>query len=64
MAQNRVNLQDRDFGVVAQDSYRLKRKVEMLQWIEVFHPINTVDNNDRAYYTYSKSWTENPIDSS
>ena len=26
---NEVNLCDRDFGVVAQDSYRLKRKVEM-----------------------------------
>ena len=31
------NLCDRDFGVVAQDSYRLKRKVEMFQWQEVFH---------------------------
>ena len=26
---NDTNLCDRDFGVVAQDSYRLKRKVEM-----------------------------------
>ena len=64
-ASNRVNLQDRDFGVVAQDSYRLKRKVEMLQWVEVFHPANSAgQNNDRAYYTYSKQWTETPIDSS
>ena len=59
-----MNLQDRDFGVVAQDSYRLKRKVEMLQWQEVFHAANSVENNDRAYYTYSKTWTEIPIDSS
>ena len=27
--QNKVDLSDHDFGVVAQDSYRLKRKVEM-----------------------------------
>ena len=26
---NNVNLCDRDFGVIAQDSYRLRRKVEM-----------------------------------
>ena len=63
-ASNKVNLQDRDFGVVAQDSYRLKRKVEMLQWQEVFHPASSEDNNDRAYYTYSKNWSEIPIDSS
>lgn len=36
----------------------------MLQWVEIFHAINTVENNDRAYYTYSKTWTETPMDSS
>ena len=32
ITKNHVNLCDRDFSVVAQDSYRLKRKVEMYQW--------------------------------
>ena len=58
---NEVNLCDRDFGVVAQDSYRLKRKVEMFQWQETFHEAKK--SGERAYYTYYKIWSDNPIDS-
>ena len=36
-AENSINLCDRDFSVVAQDCYRLKRKSEMYQWQETFH---------------------------
>ena len=56
---NKVDLSDHDFGVVAQDSYRLKRKVEMYQWIETYK-----QEKDKAYYTYAKVWSETPIDSS
>lgn len=57
---NNTNLCDRDFGVVAQDSYRLKRKVEMYQWQETYHDGN---GKQRPYYTYYKVWSEQPIDS-
>ena len=55
---NDTNLCDIDFGVIAQDSYRLKRKVEMFQWQESFHQVN-----QREYFTYTKAWSETPIDS-
>jgi hypothetical protein len=32
---NSTDLIDEDFGIVAHDSYRLKRKVEMYQWREI-----------------------------
>ncbi len=57
---NKADLQDLDFGVVAKDSYRLKRKVEMYQWIETF---NQGDKDNAAHYKYHKEWTETPIDS-
>jgi len=57
---NETNLCDRDFSVVAQDSYRLKRKVEMYQWQETFHKQT---EKQRAYFTYNKVWSETPIDS-
>lgn len=31
------SLQDSDFGVIAKNSYRLTRRVEMYQWLETFH---------------------------
>jgi len=58
---NNTNLCDKDFGVVAQDSYRLKRKVEMYQWQETFHE---AQGSQRAYYTYFKVWSETAINSS
>lgn len=32
---NNVEIVDTDFGIVAHNSYRLKRKVEMYQWQEI-----------------------------
>lgn len=46
--------------MVAQDCYRLKRKVEMFQWQETFHEGR---GQERAYYTYCKIWSETPEDS-
>ena len=60
VAQNKAELSDLDFGVVAQDSYRLRRKVEMYQWCETYHP---AEGNNRAFYTYAKVWSETPLDS-
>jgi hypothetical protein len=57
---NNINLCDREFGVIAQDSYRLRRTVEMFQWQETFHEAK---NGQRAFYTYMKVWSESPIDS-
>ena len=34
---NNVEIVDTAFGIVAHNSYRLKRKVEMFQWREVVH---------------------------
>ena len=37
VATNREDLVDLDFGVVAQDSYRLRRRVQMFRWVETFN---------------------------
>ena len=39
---SKIDLFDRDFGVVAEDSYRLRRKVEMYQWQQ-----NEIPNKNR-----------------
>ena len=57
---NNESLEDKNFNVVAEDSYRLSRKVEMLQWAEEFHP---EQHNKGAFYKYTKIWSETPIDS-
>ena len=46
--------------MVAQDSYRLKRKVEMYQWQETYHEAK---GNQRPYHTYFKVWSDTQIDS-
>ena len=51
---------DQDFGIVANNSYRLKRKVEMYQWVE--H--RETDSNDNTTYSYNQTWSEKRIDSS
>lgn len=60
-AQTKENLQDLEFGVVAQDSYKLLRKVEMYQWKESYQ--EAVGANP-AFYSYKKVWSDEPIDSS
>ena len=60
-AQNKINLTDRDFGVVAQDAYRLKRRVEMYQWVETFN--QGIGGGRVGHYSYNKRWSDQPIDS-
>ena len=58
-AVNPDEIKDRDFGIVAQNSYRLKRKVEMYQWREIART-----EDERTVYSYEKVWSETAIDSS
>ena len=46
--------------MIAQDSYKLVRKVEMFQWTESYHP---AQGSQPAYYSYQKVWTDVPQDS-
>jgi hypothetical protein len=41
---SKIDLFDRDFGVVAEDSYRLKRKVEMFQWKQETRKSNSTES--------------------
>ena len=56
------DLFDKEFGVVAEDSYRLKRKVEMYQWQEVKRP--GAGGEQDPVCTNEKVWSEHSIDSS
>ena len=60
VTKNEENLCDRDFSVVAQDCYRLKRKVEMYQWTDTYHEAK---GSEPAYNTYKCVWSQTPIDS-
>jgi hypothetical protein len=56
------------FGAVAEDAIRLQRHVEMYQWKET-STSSTQKNaggssTTQTTYTYSKVWSENPIESS
>ena len=55
-AYNPAELVDKDFGVVAPNSYRLKRKVEMYQWREIKRTVN-----EKTETRYDKVWSETPI---
>lgn len=57
---NKQDLFDSEFGVVAEDSYRLSRKVEMFQWRE--NP-KTDPVTQAAGFEYDQIWSEDPIDS-
>ena len=57
---NNVQIVDNDFSLLANNSYRLKRKVEMYQWRETM----TVDQRDGSKnYSYESVWCEEKIDS-
>ena len=61
--ENREDIVDVAFGVSAANSYRLVRKVEMLQWVE--RMTSTVVNGEKAQtFSYEKEWHCRPIDSS
>ena len=55
---NASEITDNDFGIIAHNSYRLKRKVEMYQWRETVH-----DHDEKKSYSYDKVWSEEPISS-
>jgi len=55
---NKDEVVDNDFGIVARDSYRLKRKVEMYQYRENVH-----GDGDNKTYTYEGVWSDVKIDS-
>ena len=57
--QNNIELKDIQFGVVAHDSYRLKRKVEMFLWHEIAHR----DRWGIKHFTYQQRWSQQHIDS-
>ena len=50
---------DNGFGIIAQNSYRLKRKVEMYQYREKVH----TNDDDEKSYTYETVWSDVKIDS-
>ena len=56
---NNMEIVDQDFGIIAHNSYRLKRKVEMYQWREIVE-----SKDDRKSYRYDAVWSESRIDSS
>ena len=58
---NTTDLVDEDFGIVAHDSYRLKRKVEMYQWREIVEAGDSDGGSKK--YKYEAAWCEEPIDS-
>jgi len=60
-SENKTELVDNEFGIVAENSYRLKRIVEMYQWRQ-----EKITGKDGApdRYTYSQQWCSSPIDSS
>ena len=49
---------DNDFAIVAMNSYRLKRKVEMYQWREICK-----EKDGKKKYHYESVWCEERIDS-
>ena len=56
---NETEIVDNEFGVSVENSYRLKRVVEVYQWHETVRT-----ENDKKKYEYSKGWYSHPIDSS
>ena len=64
---NEEPLLDDKFGIQVEDSYRLRRLVEMYQWYEIEHRHEVDHGNGRksVHYTYSyhKGWKDSRIDS-
>jgi hypothetical protein len=60
-SENKTDLVDNDFGVTAENSYRLKRTVEMYQWTETRTP-GSDGQPDR--YSYHQGWHGSAVDSS
>ena len=58
-AVTKETMEDTEFAMAVDNSYRLKRKVEMYQWCE---KVTTED--DRKRYSYDRIWSETRINSS
>lgn len=56
---NDTEIVDNEFGVSVENSYRLKRVVEVYQWYEI-----ATKKEDRMTYTYKQGWYSSPQDSS
>lgn len=54
---NSQDICDDEFGITVQDSYRLVRTVEMLQWVRIKHT-ERHDGHERVTYSYEKQWRE------
>ena len=65
--ENKQSIADHEFLVSADNSYRLKRIVEMYQWQEIVRSEERQDRQGRNYthytYTYNKVWSQSPISS-
>lgn len=55
---NNTELVDNQFGVSVENSYRLKRIVEVYQWVET-----QTKKDDRIHYYYNQQWSQQAIDS-
>ena len=63
--ENKQEIKDNELDVSVNNSYRLKRKVEMYQWSETVRQDGKDHNgNTRKSYTYASVWDENKIESS
>lgn len=59
---NKQDICDQEFGATVQDSYRLVRTVEMLQWVETEHTEHH-DGHKKTTYEYSKQWRDSRVKS-
>ena len=61
---NNTDLADNQFGIVAHNAYRLRRKVEMYQWHEKTVNKTRSDGVRETVQEYYEEWSENKIESS
>ena len=61
---NREDIADPDFGLIVNNAYQLRRKVEMYQWKETIKTKEDDDGYSRKEYSYNRIWSEEKIDSS
>lgn len=64
---NPLALVNEEFGIFAQNCYRIRRTVEMYQWKETQHSRQVPDGENRTrteyYYTHHRDWFSYKIDS-
>jgi hypothetical protein len=55
---NNSIIEDKEFGVKVENSVKLIRTVEMLQWVETSHT-----RDHRTYHEYSREWRQQVVNS-